>query len=411
MTVTPRTALLLLALVGCSRPKPPVAAVPPPEVLVAPPDVRMVVEYEDFTGRTRASRAVDLKTQVTAELKEIGFEDGAEVAAGQLLFTLDTTFFQADVDRFTAKLRQAEAALQQAKAALKQADAVAAEAAKEDKLNKSATSGVSRLDIVKSEGALRVAEGALKVAETGVTAAESAVTVAQKELAAAQNYVEYARIKAPFAGKIGRRLVDPGNRVKQDETVLARLVQLDPMDVDFDVDDRTLLRLASGRNGEAAAVGGWRNVDRRLRLTERVLVGLPDRDDFTLAGTVRFVDNQLNTGTSTIQFRAEVPNPARELAAGLFVRVRVQVGEPRRAVLVPEEAIGTDQQLKFVYVVNAQNEVEYRKVALGQQEGPLRVVDPVAGDPKSGVREGERVIVAGLQRVRAGGKVSPKPAK
>jgi len=410
-------ALLLLAMLvsSCARPKPAVVPSVPPEVVVTEPEVKMVTEFEDFTGRTRASKVVDLKTQVTAELKELGFADGTDVAAGQLLFTLDATIFQAEVDRAGAALRQAEAGLQQSKAALRQAEAVATEAAKEDKLNKSATAGVSRLDLVKSEGAVKVAEAALKGSEASVTVAESAVTVAQKQLASAQNYVEYTRIKAPFAGRIGRRLVDAGNRVKQDDTVLARLVRLDPMDVDFDVDDRTSLRLhdlmMAGPNAAAAAAGGWRLLGRgRQHFNRTVLVGRPDRDDFTLEGAVTFVDNQFNTGTSTIQVRAEVTNPTGELVPGLFVRVRIPIGEPKMAVLVPEEAIGTDQQLKFVYVVNEKDEVEDRKVRLGQQEGSKRVVEPLPGDPKSGVRPTDRVIVAGVPRARVGAKVTVKTA-
>ena len=319
------------------------------------------------------------------------------------------------MDRAGAALRQAEAGLLQSKAALRQADAVATEAAKEDKLNKSATAGVSRLDLVKSEGAVKVAEAALTGSEASVTVAASAVTVARKQLASAQNYVDYTRIKAPFAGRIGRRLVDAGNRVKQDDTVLARLVRLDPMDVDFDIDDRTLLRLydlmMAGKTSAAAAAGGWRHLDgSRQQIQEKVEIGRPDRDDFTLKGLVTFVDNQLNTGTSTIQVRAEVANPTGELKPGLFVRVRIPIGEPKMAVLVPEEAIGTDQQLKFVYVVNESDEVEYRKVRLGQQVDALRVVEPVPGDAKSGVRPTDRVIVAGVQRARVGAKVTVKVA-
>lgn len=408
--------LLAAAFVGCSRPKPEVVATKPPEVVVELPAEMTVTEYEDFTGRTRASKAVDIKTQVTAELKEVGFADGKDVEAGQLLFTLDQTIFQADVEKAKADVERAKADVERARSEIDRAKATEAEATKEYQLNKNAFGGVNQLELLRSEGAMRVAAAAAKAAAAALRVAEASVRVAERQQAAAQNYVEYTLIKAPFAGRIGRRLVDAGNRVKQDDTVLARLVQLDPLDVDFDLDDRTLLRLndllAARRNAAATAAGGWQFLgDGRQRVQEKVLVGLPDRDDFSLNGTVTFLDNQLNAGTSTIQVRAEVANPTGALVPGLFVRVRVSIGEPRKAVLVREEAIAIDQQLKVVYVVNGEDKVEARKVRLGQQEGPYRVVEPLPNEAKSGVRPGERVIVAGVQRVQDGTKVTPKLAK
>lgn len=412
------TSLLLLAaaVAGCSRPKPAVVPTAPPEVVVELPVEKLVTDYEDFTGRTRASKAADLKTQVTAELTAVGFTDGTDVTAGQTLFTLDQTVFLADVEKAKADVDRAKAEVERARSEVDRAKATEAEATKEYQLNKNAFGGANQLELIRSEGAMRVAAAAVKAADGALRVAEAAVRVAEKQQAVAQNYVDYTVIKAPFAGRIGRRAVDPGNRVKQDETVLARLLQLDPLDVEFDLDDRTLLRLteltAAGRNSAAAAAGGWRFLGGgQQRLREKVRVGLPNSDDFSLDGTVTFIDNQVNASTSTIQVRAEVANPNGDLKPGLFVRVRVWIGEPRKAVLVREEAIGTDQQLKFVFVVNAEDQVESRKVRLGQQEGPYRVVEPIPEDPKSGVRPGERVIVAGVQRVQHGTKVTPKLAK
>lgn len=408
-------SVLVAALAGCSRPKPAVVQTGPPEVVVEPAAQRMVTDYEDFTGRTRASKAVDIKTQVTAELKSIGFSDGKDVTAGQPLFTLDQTFFLADVERAKADVERAKADVERARSEIERAKATEAEAVKEYQLNKNAFGGANQLELVKSEGAMRVAVAAVKAADSSLRVAEAAVRVAERQQAAAQNYVDYTVIKAPFAGQIGRRLVDVGNRVKQDDTVLARLLQLDPLDVDFDLDDRTLLRLndllAAERTSAGAAAGGWRCLGGSTQVREKVRIGLPDRDDFSLDGTVTFIDNQLNTGTSTIQVRAEVANPSGALKPGLFVRVRVWIGEPRPTVLVREEAIAIDQQLKVVYVVNGEDKVEARKVRPGQQVGAFRVVEPLPEDAKSGVRPGERVIVAGIQRVQHGTKVTPKLAK
>jgi RND family efflux transporter MFP subunit len=397
---TRRLAPLALAAAlaaGCARPQPPIVPTKPPEVVVEYPFKRLVTEYEDFTGRTRASRAVDLKTQVTAELREVSFADGTDVPKDKLLFTLDTTLFQADVDR-------AEAVLQQEKVKLRPLE-------REERRIKAAQAqnpgSVSGDEVDRIVGATE--------------AARAAVTVAERQLETARKYVAYCAIRAPFAGRIGRRQVDPGNRVKQDDTVLARLVQLDPIDVDFDVDDRTHLRLigllTGAKTAAAAAGGGWRSLGgSRQDLREPVAVGLPDRDDFTLAGRVTFVDNQVNAATSTIQLRAEVANPGGELVPGLFVRVRMPVGPPREAVLVPEEAITIDQERKVVFVVTDKNVVESRRVKPGQQETvrvgdrerQMRVVEPLPGDSKSGVTAADRVIVAGVQRVRDGGAVSVK---
>ena len=361
--------------VGCTRPPPAVVQLKPLEVVVAKPTVRDVTDYEDFTGRTRASRSVDIKSQATGELLSIWFRDGDYVKAGQLLFEIDSTLPQADVDRARAVLRQNEVKLRQPE---KQYNRLKG-------LPPGSVSGIE-----------------WDLAESSYLEAKTAVDVAQRQLEVARDLVDYCYIMAPFSGRISRRNVDPGNRVKQDETVLTRLVATDPMDVDFDIDDRTDLRLK-----DLMAAGTIKST----RET-KVRIGRPDRDDFTLAGVINFIDNQYNAATSTILVRAEVPNPTGELSPGLFVRVRIPVGDPKPSVLVPEEAIGTDQQLKFVYVLNDKDEVVYRRVKLGQQEGPLRVVEPVADVPDSGVKPNDRVIVSGLQRVtRAGIKVTVTPGK
>jgi multidrug efflux pump subunit AcrA (membrane-fusion protein) len=166
----------------------------------------------------------------------------------------------------------------------------------------------------------------------------------------------------------------------------------------FDVDDRSDLRLRQlMADGKLDLSPGGKS---------RVGVGLPDRDEFTLSGPVRFIDTQINAGTGTTTLRADVDNPKGLLTPGLFVRVRLPIGDPKPGVLVPEEAIGTDQGLKFVYTLNANDEAVYRPVKPGLAYGNLRVVEPVPGKPDSGVSESDRVIVEGVQRVRKGQKVT-----
>ena len=195
-------------------------------------------------------------------------------------------------------------------------------------------------------------------------------------------------------------MIDPGNLVKADETLLTTIVADDPMYADFDIDDRTVLRVR--RLIETGAVKSARDVKTPVR------VGLPDEQGFSMDGAITFIDNQLNPGTGTIRLRAEMENPTHLLSPGMFIRVRVPIGTAKLEILVPEIAIGTDQGLKYVFVVNDNDEVESRPVELGLQQENLRVVRPVAGKPKSGVRETDRVIVKGLQRVREKAKVSPK---
>jgi multidrug efflux system membrane fusion protein len=199
------------------------------------------------------------------------------------------------------------------------------------------------------------------------------------------------------------RRVDPGNLVKADETPLTTLVALDPIYVAFDVDERTVLRLRNLiRRGEIKS----------SRETVRyVQIGLAsDEDSFPLSGQIVFRDNQIDAGTGTLRIRALLRNPEIErqprymLSPGQFVRVRLPVGNPREATLVPEKALGSDQGQKYVFVVNDKNEVERRNVRPGPQYGTLRAVQDGVLKPT------DRVIVEGLLRVRPGAKVDPKPA-
>ncbi|HYH65256.1 MAG TPA: efflux RND transporter periplasmic adaptor subunit, partial [Urbifossiella sp.] len=204
--------------------------------------------------------------------------------------------------------------------------------------------------------------------------------------------------------------------VKENETVLTRLVVLDPIYVVFDIDERTLLRIrrliADGRIPSA----------RESPISVRV--GLADEEGYSFTAPLTFADNTLDAGTGTLRFRGEMRNPSlqrtglpavvgaaaatgadvnapRLLSPGMFVRVRFPVGREHPAVLIPEEAVGADQGQRFVFVLNDQDEAQYRRVTLGAQEGRLRVVE-------DGVRPGDRVVVSGLQRVRAGLKVNPR---
>jgi RND family efflux transporter MFP subunit len=214
---------------------------------------------------------------------------------------------------------------------------------------------------------------------------------------AKQKYAEttlaYTKIVAKTAGRIGRRMVDPGNLVKADDTILTTIVCHDPVYASFDVDERTLLRLNDLiAQGKIPAL-------RQDRI--EVGVALSNETGFPHTGVIDFTDNQVNPRTGTIRIRAVLPNPKGLYSPGLYVRLRFPVGRPHPAYLVPEEAVGSDQGQKFVFLVNDKDEVVYRKVTLGPPAGKLRVIE-------SGVVPADRVVVIGMQRIKAGSKVAVK---
>ena len=215
----------------------------------------------------------------------------------------------------------------------------------------------------------------------------------------------FTRISAPFDGRISKRLVDPGNLVKADETLLTTIVELDQLYATFDVDERTVMRFRDLiKKGE---------IKSSREEPRSIAIGLADDDDgvFPLSGLISFTDNQIDAGTGTLRVRGIIRNPRLTrppwylLSPGQFIRVRLPIGNPRPALLVPEKSVGTDQGQKYVFVVNDRDEVERRRVRLGPQFGTFRVIEDNA------LRPDDRIIVDGLLRVRPGTKVNPKPAE
>jgi RND family efflux transporter MFP subunit len=340
---------------------------PRSRVGVVKPVLRQVTDFEDFTGRVAAIEHVELRARVTGYLIRADFEEGALVKKGDLLFEIDPRPYKVDLDRALALVAQAEARLKSAQIGVKRAT----------QLVQQRVIGQDEHDKIAGE---RIE-------------AEAAVRVAQAGLAAAQLNLELTRITAPINGRIGRRILDPGNLVKADDTVLATIVSQDPLCVYFEVDERTALRLfEKGREG--------------LRPEKKppVLLGLADQTGFPRRGVLDFVDNQLDPRTGTLRLRAVLPNPDGVLKPGLFARVRLPLGEPYQALLVPERATGTDGlgTRKFVYVVDDKNAVHYRVVKLGTKHDGLVVVT-------EGLKPDEMVIGSGLQRIRPGSTVEPTP--
>lgn len=358
---------------GCesATPATPVAnakAKVPLEVEWVSPEQAELVEHEEFSGRLVAAEAVDIKARVSGPLEQILFRDGDDIEAGTPLFELDDRPYVAEQERAAASVRMQSARL----------DKLRRQERRSARLLE--TRSISQEDY--DDIAFDFAE-----AEAGLAAAQAALRLAELNLG-------YTRISSRIAGRISRHLVDPGNLVKADETTLARVVDLDPIHAYFDVDERTVLRLQRLVQAGRAMSAREQEIPVEVRLA--------DEDRATLSARFNFLDNEVDPDTGTLQARAELSNPARVLTPGLFVRLRVPIGEPQGVLLIPEEALASDQGERFVHVVTADNRVEHRRVTVGWREGGRRVI-------RTGLTASDRLIVTNLQRLRAGDEVKVKP--
>jgi membrane fusion protein, multidrug efflux system len=379
---------LAVGLTGCGPKRPPLATLPPPAVMVSQPVRRTVTNYQIFTVRTQAVESVDIKSRVTGYLTEILFKDGDLVKKDQLLFKIDDRPYKATLD-------QAKGNLQYAKASLTETQANYDIGLSVRKANPAAI----------SEQELNQRLGARDEAAASVLQAEAAVESAQLNF-------NWCTVAAPIAGRIDRHFVDAGNLVSQDVTSLTNIVSIKPIWAYFDVDQNTALdvekQIAAGKMKSAR------------ESTIEVALSLGQDASFPIAGTIDFVSNQLDPNTGSIRVRAVFPNEDGFIGAGMFGRIRVPIGEPHEALLVVDEAVGTNQGQKYVLVVNAQNEVEYRPVDVGQVQDGLREVLPYREIAEPGdhgtdkttrvevLKPTDRIIVEGLQRVRPGVTVNPK---
>jgi RND family efflux transporter MFP subunit len=361
--------LIAIGLAGCQKAPPPLAKTKDPEVVVARPTIQPVTDHEDFTGHVEAIPTVDLRAQVTGYLKAAHFKDGTDVSKDALLFEIDPQTYQSEYDRTKAAVTQAEA--------------------RRDRLERD----YRRVTLVPDRGSVTQEEIDKIAGDLAEARAAVGIALAQRELA--RQNVEFTKIRAPFAGRIGKRMIDPSNLVKANDTILATLVSLNPIYATFDLDEQTLLRLRRlVREGKIVSARSQPTV---------VHIGLADEEGYSLTGMIEFIDNRVEAGTGTLRVRAEVNNDKLLLSPGMFVRIRLPVGKPKPSLVIPEEALGSDQGQRYVYVVNDKDEVVYRAVKLGPQVERLRVIE-------EGVKPDDRVIVSGLQRVRPGVKVVAKEA-
>ena len=357
-----------LAAYGCNGPAQKSAAPPVQDVEVGLPVIRQIVDYVDFTGRTEAMKSIDVRARVSGYLDKVLFREGHEVQEGDVLFLIDPRTYQADYDRAVANLAQAKAHLNRVESDFQRAET----------LIKTATISKSDYDL---------ALGNREEAAALVHVAEAALNTSKLNL-------DFTKVTAPISGQISRQNIDPGTLVMADNTILTTVVSLDPIYAYFDVDEGTTLRFR--RLLEAGKVKSARDVK------SPVYLGLADEGDkYPHEGMINFVDNRLEPSTGTLRLRGMFDNHTRFLAPGMFVRIRVPIGQTHPAIMAAERAIGSDQGQKFLYVLNDKNQVVYREVQIGAFQNGLRVIE-------SGLAPNERFIINGLQRVQAGDTVAPK---
>ncbi len=362
-------ALLVLtaSLSGCLRPGQQQKAPPPPEVSVALPKPGKVINYEEFTGHIEAVNSVNVEAMVGGRLEEVKFTDGQMVKKDQPLFQIDPQVFKAQFEQAEANVAFARAHLDGMEADLRRARALLP------------TKAMSQQDYDTAEG-LR-------------NEAAASVDVAVAAMNSAKDNLNYTTVQAKFAGRIGRRMIDPGNMVRANETVLTTLVSTDKMYIYFDVDERTTINIRklidTSQNPPGQAVIG-------------IDYALANEEGYPRSARVHFFDNQINMATGTWRLRALVENPDPRLLQNMFVRVRVPIGAPYDTLFVPERALGSDQGQKFLYVIDKDNKAVYKQVNCGPLRGEMRAI-------LSGLDAKDRVVINGLQRIhQAGEVVDPK---
>jgi RND family efflux transporter MFP subunit len=358
--------LLPAAFVGCG-PKNTFVPPPPPKVTVARPVEDKVLDYLEFTGTTQATDRVDIRARVAGYLKEVAFEDGAWVEKGDLLFVIEPAPFEAAMASANAQLEKAQASLKLAEANLRRITPLA----------RQGTVTQQELDVQRAQVATAAAD---------VSAARAAVTQARLNL-------DYTRIEAPISGRIGRNLVDVGNLIQVEATLLATIENYAPIYAYFSVSESDVLRLMQMRR-DAGLSGVKQN-------PPPIFLGLSNEEGYPHEGRLDFTEVGVDPGTGTQLWRAIFTNNDRSLLPGLFGHLRLPVGRPEPELLITERAIGADQRGQYLLVVNDENKVEYRPVELGISVNGMRVI-------KKGVKAGEWVVVNGLQRARPGAEVQPQ---
>ena len=358
----------LALLFGCGEGQKQQGVLPPPKVTVAKPVQRTIVDHDEYVGRFVPVESVEIRARVSGYLAKVHFQDGQYVKQGDILFTIDKRPFQNTYDQAAANLETAKSNLTFAEADL----------ARGQQLMRERTI---------SEQLFQQRAQYFRNAQAAVAANEAMLRQAGLDL-------EFTELKAPVSGRIGDRRVTVGNLVTGGTgttTLLATVVSLDPIRVEFTFDEASLLRYGRLANRLQKDSAGLTTV--RLKLI--------DEPEFSHEGRIDFVDNVIDRATGTIRGRAEFSNADGLFTPGMFARVQLPASDPYQALLLPDSAIGTEQSRKYVLVVSADNTVVQRYVTLGDLADGLRVI-------KTGLAADDRVIVNGLIQARLGAKVAPQ---
>lgn len=363
------SVVLLVALfaAACARNEAAEAPAAPPTVQAAKVVSRSVTEFDEFTGRFEAVERVEVRPRVSGYVTATRFEQGHEVKKGDVLYTIDPRPYQATLKHAQAELARARTQLALAKS-------------EQDR----ATRLIEKRAISREEFDARTSGN--EAAAANLAAAEAAVEAAALDLS-------FTVVRSPIAGLVGRAEITAGNLVTAGETLLTTVVSVDPIYVSFDGDEQVYLKY----------VGMHLRGERQSSRTapNPLWVGLANEPGHPHEGHMVFLDNELDPTTGTIHARGLLPNANRQFTPGMFARVKLIGSTEYTALLINDSAVGTDQSVKFVLKVGADNKVEYAPVKLGPVIDGLRVV-------RDGLEAGDTILVKGLQQVRPGMPVSPQ---
>lgn len=358
---------MAIALVACSEEAAQQQAPQAPRVTVAKPIVKDIKEWDDFTGRFQAVEDVDIRARVTGYVKAVHFDEGEVVKAGDILLTVDQRTYQAALDEAIAALKVAEAALNFATQELERAEDL------------SKRGNISRSVVDQRREAFSAAKAEIQ-------GAKAAVQRARLDM-------EFTLIRSPITGRASSKRVSIGSLVNANETILTNIVSIDPIHFVFDVDERSYLAYARMAREGTRQSG---------RITPyEILVALSDEKEGTRTGFMDFVDNRIDQESGTIQGRAVLPNDDTGLLPGLFGRISIPGSPVYQGILIPDEAIASDQDRRIVYVVGEGGKVSARVIRPGPQIDGYRVV-------RTGLTGDETLIINGLMRVRPGVTVNPQ---
>lgn len=375
--LTGSVALLMAgATAGCRHEAPKAAPAKPPVIPVGKAVSRVISDYVYYTGRTDAVQSVNVRARVSGYLTKMPFKEGAEVKEGDILFEIDPRPYQAQYDASKAQVE-----LREANAKLTQSENLRSRA-------------ISR----NSNGA--ISQESLEQSQSQEAQAVAQLNLAKANLNLAKLELDFTKVPSPINGHVSRYFLTIGNLVTQDQTLLTTVVSVDPMYAFFDVDERTVLRVRKAINeGKITPHKDTNEIP--------VNMGLEGEDGYPHHGNLNFVNNTVNLTTGTITLRGVFANPLppkgrRLITPGMFVRIQLPIGEPHPSLLIAERALGSDQGVKFLYVVDAKNTIQYRRVKTGEvQEDGLIPID-------EGLKADEWVVIGGLPQIKPRMVIEPE---